>query len=558
MPVSDATPRRTTGRRPVPAGWAEFGELLRHHRRRAGLTQSQLGARVGYHHSLISKWESGQRELAAPLVDRLDAALGAGGALRAAEERLRAAEERLRTAGERLRGPEEGLRAGEGQQWAEGQLGSADSQLWVGRDGPSAARSAPGPLPAPGVFGGAGLGGALLGGTLPGGPGSRGGSGSRGGGLPLPAGLADDWPSRLPVGGTPCPLHGPADCAVPEAAALPQLVDSVLRAARTPPPPEDPDLLHALTALLNHCAKADSAPLPSAQLAFVEQLLRALAAWGAGIGEAGRTPYAQLRLATHYAQTAGRLRLHRGQTGLAMLWFSHGLRWAEASGDAAAHAVLLTDVCTLSRLEGDPATSLAHAEALNTLVGTGQLADGGRHWRMLLSHLYQARALAQLGAALGTAAQLALARRWFARLDADDLAEVPWLGGSQGELFVQSAFAGAHRDLAAAGGRGPAARQAVRAAEHALRLAPDRTQPVHLLLSLRLADSRACAGDAHGALATLTPVLGAAARSGRLLVTAELTGLHRRLTSRWPQLPEVRDLRDRLRAEESPTAPVRG
>ncbi|WP_263168245.1 helix-turn-helix domain-containing protein [Streptomyces sp. SCSIO ZS0520] len=544
MPVSDATPRRTTGRRPVPAGWAEFGELLRHHRRRAGLTQSQLGARVGYHHSLISKWESGQRELAAPLVDRLDAALGAGGALRAAEGRLRAAEERQRAAEGQLRAAEGQLRAGQDQ------LPSAHSA--------DSAHSAPGPLPAPGVFGGAGLGGALLGGTLPGGPGSRGGSGSRGGGLPLPAGLADDWPSRLPVGGTPCPLHGPADCAVPEATALPPLVDTLLRAARLPPPPEDPDLLHALTALLNHCAKADSAPLPSAQLAAVEKLLRALAAWGAGIGEAGRTPYAQLRLATHYAQTAGRLRLHRGQTGLAMLWFSHGLRWAEASGDAAAHAVLLTDVCTLSRLEGDPATSLAHAEALNALAGTRQLAGGGRHWRILLSHLYQARALAQLGAASGTAAQLALARRWFARLDADDLAEVPWLGGSQGELFVQSAFAGAHRDLAAAGGRGPAARQAVRAAEHALRLAPERTQPVHLLLSLRLADSRACAGDAHGALATLTPVLGAAARSGRLLVTAELGGLHRRLASRWPHLPEVRELRDRLRAEEPPTAPVPG
>ncbi|AJE84243.1 DNA-binding protein [Streptomyces albus] len=551
MPVSDATPRRTTGRRPVPAGWAEFGELLRHHRRRAGLTQSQLGARVGYHHSLISKWESGQRELAAPLVDRLDAALGAGGALRAAEGRLRAAEERQRAAEGQLRAAEGQLRA------AEGQLRAGQDQLPSAHSADSA-HSAPGPLPAPGVFGGAGLGGALLGGTLPGGPGSRGGSGSRGGGLPLPAGLADDWPSRLPVGGTPCPLHGPADCAVPEATALPPLVDTLLRAARLPPPPEDPDLLHALTALLNHCAKADSAPLPSAQLAAVEQLLRALAAWGASIGEAGRTPYAQLRLATHYAQTAGRLRLHRGQTGLAMLWFSHGLRWAEASGDAAAHAVLLTDVCTLSRLEGDPATSLAHAEALNALAGTRQLAGGGRHWRILLSHLYQARALAQLGAASGTAAQLALARRWFARLDADDLAEVPWLGGSQGELFVQSAFAGAHRDLAAAGGRGPAARQAVRAAEHALRLAPDRTQPVHLLLSLRLADSRACAGDAHGALATLTPVLGAAARSGRLLVTAELGGLHRRLASRWPHLPEVRELRDRLRAEEPPTAPVPG
>ncbi|MEU3955584.1 helix-turn-helix transcriptional regulator, partial [Streptomyces achromogenes] len=63
--------------------WAEFGRRLRAWRRRAGLTQSQLGLRVGYHHSLISRLEAGLREPPAGLVGRLDSVLGAGGELAA-------------------------------------------------------------------------------------------------------------------------------------------------------------------------------------------------------------------------------------------------------------------------------------------------------------------------------------------------------------------------------------------------------------------------------------------------------------------------------------------
>lgn len=63
--------------------WAEFGRRLRYWRRQAGLTQRQLGQRVGYHHSMISRLEAGVREPPAGLVRRLDALLETGGELAA-------------------------------------------------------------------------------------------------------------------------------------------------------------------------------------------------------------------------------------------------------------------------------------------------------------------------------------------------------------------------------------------------------------------------------------------------------------------------------------------
>lgn len=74
------TPKRTPSSR-APEPWAEFGGRLRHWRRSLGLTQAQLGARVGYDHSAISKLESGVRQPLPPLVRRLDEVLGAGGEL---------------------------------------------------------------------------------------------------------------------------------------------------------------------------------------------------------------------------------------------------------------------------------------------------------------------------------------------------------------------------------------------------------------------------------------------------------------------------------------------
>ncbi|NEB08404.1 helix-turn-helix transcriptional regulator, partial [Streptomyces coelicoflavus] len=65
------------------APWAEFGRRLRSLRRAAGLTQLQLGLRVGYHHSAVSKLEAGLREPPVGLVRRLDAVLETDGELAA-------------------------------------------------------------------------------------------------------------------------------------------------------------------------------------------------------------------------------------------------------------------------------------------------------------------------------------------------------------------------------------------------------------------------------------------------------------------------------------------
>ncbi|KOV30152.1 hypothetical protein ADK60_16855, partial [Streptomyces sp. XY431] len=41
--------------------WQAFGLRLRQWRRRAGLTQAQLGAEIGYDHTAVSKLEHGTR-----------------------------------------------------------------------------------------------------------------------------------------------------------------------------------------------------------------------------------------------------------------------------------------------------------------------------------------------------------------------------------------------------------------------------------------------------------------------------------------------------------------
>ncbi|WP_051838372.1 helix-turn-helix domain-containing protein [Streptomyces sp. NRRL WC-3742] len=64
--------------------WREFGALLRHWRRRAGLTQAQLGAGIGYDHTAVSKIEHGARRVTPRIADRIDQLLGADGELREA------------------------------------------------------------------------------------------------------------------------------------------------------------------------------------------------------------------------------------------------------------------------------------------------------------------------------------------------------------------------------------------------------------------------------------------------------------------------------------------
>ncbi|MFE4513429.1 helix-turn-helix domain-containing protein [Kitasatospora sp. NPDC056783] len=75
-------PAPPTGR--VRDAWREFGARLRHWRRRAGLTQAQLGAGIGYDHTAVSKIEHGARRVTPRVADRIDELLGAGGELSAA------------------------------------------------------------------------------------------------------------------------------------------------------------------------------------------------------------------------------------------------------------------------------------------------------------------------------------------------------------------------------------------------------------------------------------------------------------------------------------------
>lgn len=63
------------------AQWRRIGQALRHWRRRAGLTQAQVGAQLGYHHSQISKLENGLRELHVDVLRQADLLLNTGGEL---------------------------------------------------------------------------------------------------------------------------------------------------------------------------------------------------------------------------------------------------------------------------------------------------------------------------------------------------------------------------------------------------------------------------------------------------------------------------------------------
>ncbi|MFC8870623.1 helix-turn-helix domain-containing protein [Streptomyces sp. NPDC057148] len=460
--------------------WAEFGRRLRSLRRAAGLTQLQLGLRVGYHHTAVSKLEAGLREPPAGLARRLDEVLDTGGELAAIVAAPREVPHRA------------GRFAADPALFAP--LPGADTAAWPWVAEPRL------------------------------------------------------WPARLPAEGLVCPLHGTAGCPVPGLGDLPALLNgsAVLNGSALPSGPgasggtgrvADAELLHALTAVLACLIR--EAFRHGGRVAAVEGLLRSLARWADAVNSTGRLPYGQLRLAAQYAQVAGRLRMERGQNAVAMGWFGHGLRWADAVGDAPARVTLLSDMCTLVRLDGDAGAMLGYAEG----IGAG---EARRRWAATLSDLYQARGHALAGDAAQCRRHITLARRGFARLGRRDHLEAPWLAGAEGSMRVDSAIGGALRDLAVETGDRQAARRAVDAAARSRAQVPPRMRGARLLLTLRLADCWACAGDPGAAVALASPVLVEAVRSRESMVTAELRGLHSRLTGRWGDLPEVREYRERL------------
>ncbi|MFD3339462.1 XRE family transcriptional regulator, partial [Streptomyces anthocyanicus] len=278
-------------------------------------------------------------------------------------------------------------------------------------------------------------------------------------------------------------------------------------------------MLHGLTAVLACLIR--EAFRHEGRVTAVEGLLRTLARWAGEVNSAGRLPYGQLRLGAQYAQVAGRLRMERGQIGVAMAWFGHGLRWADAVQDASARATLLSDMCTLVRLDGDPSLMLGYAQGIGAV-------DARRRWMATLSDLYQARGHALSGDAAACRRHISLARRGFARLGPQDHLEAPWMAGAEGAMRVDSAIGGALRDLAVATGDRAAARRAIDATARSRAQVPPQMRGARLLLTLRLADSWACAGDPGAAVALASEVLPEAVRSRESMVTAELRGLHSR------------------------------
>ncbi|MCX2971419.1 MULTISPECIES: helix-turn-helix domain-containing protein [Streptomyces] len=65
----------------TPTARDQFRVSLKYWRRHAGMTQTRLAERLGYHNSVVSRWESGDRLPAPDHVRRLDAILNTGGQL---------------------------------------------------------------------------------------------------------------------------------------------------------------------------------------------------------------------------------------------------------------------------------------------------------------------------------------------------------------------------------------------------------------------------------------------------------------------------------------------
>ncbi|MFI6966491.1 helix-turn-helix domain-containing protein [Streptomyces sp. NPDC050255] len=466
---------------PVPAdartaeAWRSFGARLRRWRGRAGLTQAQVGARVGYDHTAISKLEHGSRRTPLPLARRLDELLSAQGELVSACE---TAEEQGRTGG-------------------------------VSR------------APAP-----------VRGGPLPGEP--------AGGALRvmLPPGTV--LPASLPAYGLVCPLHGRDGCSVPVLADVIELHAAfcALGPDARSRPALDNDTVHALTALLAVCLRADEERAWPGATAVVEGTLHAMLRWMALPAASYQAQLAPL--AAEYAQSAGCLRLLWGRNGTAMAWLDRSLQWAAIAGRVGTQVAALSDMSTLARLEGDGPSALVYGGAI------GEAAEG-RHWAGAMSDLYQARGHAVRGDAARTLRHIDRAWSQMDRAGERDETEAPWLSVASVRLRVESGAAGALRDLAAATGDRRFALRAVGAAHTALGLLPPGMHSARMLFLARMADAHACAGDPAAAQSVAGPVLDTTEINPSTLLGQELRGLHARLAARGRR-PETDDFVRRLAA----------
>ncbi|MEU9622600.1 helix-turn-helix transcriptional regulator [Streptomyces sp. NPDC048155] len=462
--------------------WRAFGTRLRQWRRRAGLTQAQVGARVGYDHTAISKLEHGTRKASLPLARRLDDLLTAGGDLLDACE---AAE-------------------------AEGPGGTGEESGAV-RPTTTAART--GPLP------GEPAGGALL--------------------SMLPPDTV--LPTSLPTYGLMCPAHGRDGCTVPALADVIALHSAfcALGPATVPCPPLDIDTVHALTALLAVCLRADEERAWPGATVVVERTLHAMLRWMA----LPAAPYQRqlAPLAAEYAQSAGCLRLLWGRNATAMAWLDRSLGWAGLAGHVGTEVAALSDMSTLARLEGDSPSALAYGGAIRQ-------AAAGRYWAGAMSDLYQARGHAVRGDVRQTLRHIDRAWSQMDRAGEQDETEAPWLSVASVRLRVESGAAGALRDLAAATGDRRLALRAVTATRTALDLLPPGMHSARMLFLVRMADAHVCAHDPQAAIAIAGPVLDTTEVTASTLLGQELRGLHGRLAAGYGGGPETDDFTRRLAA----------
>ncbi|MFE7467265.1 XRE family transcriptional regulator, partial [Streptomyces sp. NPDC057499] len=437
----------------------------------------QVGARVGYDHTAISKLEHGTRRTPLPLARRLDELMSADGALLAACE--------------------EAERSGAGD---EGRAAL-----------PAPVRARRGPLP------GEPAGGTLL------------------------AMLPPDTvlPARLPSYGQMCPVHGREGCTVPvlaDVVALHATFCSVGPAA-VDAPALDLDTVHALTALLAACLRADEERAWPGATAVVERTLHAMLRWMA----LPAAPYQRqlAPLAAQYAQSAGCLRLLWGRNATAMAWLDRSLGWAGLAGDVGTEVAALSDMSTLARLEGDGPSALAYGGAIRQ-------AAAGRYWAGAMSDLYLARGHAVRGDARQTLGHIDRARSQLDRVGEQDETEAPWLSVASVRLRVESGAAGALRDLAAVTGDRRLALRAAGAARSALGLLPPGMHSTRMLFLARMADAYACARDPQAAVAIAGPVLDTTEVNASTLLGQELRGLHARLTAGRGHRPETEDFTRRL------------
>lgn len=81
----------------------DLGRLLAGYRRKAGLTQRQLGTLTGYHYSVVAHSETGRPAAGLDFWDRADDVLGTGGALAAGHHRVRDLDQAARQQARRQR-----------------------------------------------------------------------------------------------------------------------------------------------------------------------------------------------------------------------------------------------------------------------------------------------------------------------------------------------------------------------------------------------------------------------------------------------------------------------